>query len=148
MRTAVPILVYSAISALGCGTTTRPIATVERVHALPPTATLDDLDFLSAPPAEGCSSGKRGGLFAPNVAACGGAWTGKISDGNAKKLCAQGWHVCSHADKFALQKVSYADGSILHGCFAYDAAQNTNVCQPCTGGPGANEMAGMGDGCA
>lgn len=97
-----------------------------------------------------CADGQNVGLI-PHIMACPGSWKGEIDQ--AQNLCATGWHVCQGTER-VFNLVTYADARSFPGCFAYDAANDNNVCQPhCSAQIGrvdsatGLDMAGMGADC-
>jgi hypothetical protein len=117
----------------------------------------------SCVPAAGCADGTREGLTNivqfPNIAACGGTYTGYIDEGSADAICAPGWHVCRGFDA-PLSAVNYTQATSFPGCFAFDAAHDCNACYPtCRGSVGVTivctvvnfttdaDMGGMGANC-
>lgn len=105
----------------------------------------------------GCSDGSREGFLSlphyPDIAACAGGDMGltHIDSPEANAHCAPGWHVCSPArdaaDAAIVGSITYEEAILPEDCFAYNAAQNGNSCIPCTGDPGARQMAGVGKDC-
>lgn len=115
------------------------------------------------PGAAGCADTTREGFIEtaafPDIAACGGRWSGWIDEASPAALCATGWHVCRGIDK-PLGRVTIAQATEFGGCFAFDAAHDCNACFPtCRGAlgqckaccvpnvPGDPDMGGLGAGC-
>ena len=76
---------------------------------------------------------------------------GDVANGMA--LCAEHWHVCRGTEP-AFATITYGQANAFPGCYAYDAAQDNDVCHPdCSSNIGsvdsaANlDMAGMGATC-
>ena len=116
----------------------------------------------------GCVDRTREGLTDidqwPQIAVCGGKWSGPISGLTAASLCAAGWHVCS-GDDVRTAGVTFAQATAFDGCFSFDAANDCGNCHPtCIGATVGSElngqcaesatdfsdpgMAGMGRGCS
>jgi hypothetical protein len=87
-----------------------------------------------------------------DVAACAGTWTGNIA--TAASLCQAGWHVCAGTES-GLKSISDTEANAVAGCFAYNAAQDNNICFPdCNAAVEAGidiatgiDMGGVGGGC-
>jgi hypothetical protein len=100
----------------------------------------------------GCADGTREGFVDdvawPDIAACGGAWSGDLS-ASADAVCGAGFHVCTNTDS-ELSTVRTNDALAFPGCFAYRASNDGfDGCEPlqCQGNPSRDDMAGMGRGC-
>src|SRR5687767_14823798 len=74
-------------------------------------------------PEIGCADGTREGLTDPDVAACGGTFTGFIDGEHAGRLCATGWRVC-RGDDGVVARIGLAGATSFSGCFAFDAAHD------------------------
>ena len=96
----------------------------------------------------GCADGTREGFIGvnafPGIAACAGTWSGHVSNG--ARLCASGWDVCSDRSP-QVKAISFEQATAFAGCFAFNAANDNDQCNPCTGGDGADDMAGVGAAC-
>jgi hypothetical protein len=106
--------------------------------------------------AEGCADGARDELFDgttfPDVAACAGTWADSVD--RAAGLCAPGWHVCTGVEP-AIKALRFGQMVTAPGCYAFDAAQDNDVCHPgCMAAVAAGidsakgiDMAGIGKNC-
>ena len=82
----------------------------------------------------GCADESSEGLESKiGITACKGSWDGHIH--NSGHLCAIGWKVCGWDDSKLLGTLKWDESISIEGCFAYNAAQEGGVCEPCTGEP-------------
>ena len=82
----------------------------------------------------GCADGSAEGLESKvGIAACMGSWEGHIH--NSGGLCAVGWKLCGWDDAKLLGTLKWDESISLEGCFAYNAAQEGGMCEPCSDDP-------------
>lgn len=102
----------------------------------------------TCPAMPGCANSKpRAGLCSkPNIALCAGAWSGPV--GTATQ-CEPTWHVCTQNDT-QLASLKMDEALAVSGCFAYDVAEDGDTCGGVcnAANAGANDMAGIGNGCS
>jgi hypothetical protein len=102
------------------GAAPKPSSDASIEAGMPPTAA-----------SSGCADGTREGLLDiaafPNVAACGGSWSGNVA--NARPLCAAGWAPCLGPHP-AVKTITFEAATAFAGCFAIDTAHDNSSCQP------------------
>ncbi|XP_069139539.1 uncharacterized protein [Argopecten irradians] len=94
----------------------------------------------------GCADGSLGYIYGhDDMATCRGQWKGHIR--NSSELCAPGWDVCSWQDSGRLRGVRWEEAVSVHGCFAYNAANDGGRCRECGNDMESDDLAGIGVGC-
>jgi hypothetical protein len=95
-----------------------------------------------------CSPDAVSGLtVSADLAVCAGNWTGTIDPGG-NTLCdvQNGWGVCQWNSP-QLKALDAETSIAFPGCYAYNASQDEEQCNPCTGLNLQDDLAGIGDGC-
>ncbi|OWF50963.1 Titin [Mizuhopecten yessoensis] len=93
-----------------------------------------------------CADSSFGYIFGhDDMATCRGQWQGHIR--NSSQLCAPGWGVCSWQDAGRLRAIRWEEAVSVHGCFAYNAANDGGRCRECGKDMERDDLAGIGIGC-